>query len=522
MHIINSSGNVLQSNTLIKSPSPAKLTSQQAESLQAAKDNPEAREQSSSEQRISNTRNIRAATYEHLSKTTNTLQTDFNSMRESMGNLSRFATSNSEFESTYRTRVDQMEDSQSLSQGRLMSVTVRTKEGDEIEFQIDRSIGVESNKEGMMRVAETRVSFSVTGDLSDEEREALGELADKLGFLADSYLGDRKTSMNNLLDLDQDVLSGFNFDIKGLESSNFSAEYAVDEQAGTRSLSANLDDYTYELSSNIEGFFLDETLSDNEQYRAIRDLITDTARAYKAGDQGIGKVSSEIASFFLDGLDALFLNVEPEDESADGDESPSTHGVSRALERNLGQEDGVLDSFASGLPDFSAEFNTPLLRPNENAQGEVSTMGLEVSQSTDIQHAKEGARDVDVIKQSLEYQSRMSQHVDVEPPGIENGADSYVYRTDKESGSLTRALTVLDGITPVSVEEKSEHQHERTEKTVKDGKTISHESEDLSRDSENYEVKKLLPPLPEEEDLTEREMLKYLSIDGVQNRTLGG
>jgi hypothetical protein len=519
MHIISSSGNFPIPNTQLQDSAAKGLSSHQSESLSTRQESLEAKDELSSQHRLSNTKRASAATYEHLSKTSKALQHDFKSMRENMADLSNFAASNSEYESSYRTRVDQMDDAESVRQGRLMSLTIRTKEGDEIDFQIDRSIALESNRDGMMRVAETRISFSISGDLNEEEREALAELASKLGLLADTYLSNKDASMSDLLDLDQDALSGFSFDIKGVESSNFSAQYAEDDMAGTRSLSANLDDYTYELNTESGGLYLDPSLSDNEQYLAIRDLILDTAMDYEAGDSGVGKTSRDIARFFLDGMDALFLNA---DSVEDGEEDRASQGggdISDKLHRNLGQEEGVLETFASGLPDFDADFNTPLLRPNEKAPGEVSTMGLKLSQSTETAHATQDGQRVDQIEQSIEYQSRISQHIDVAPDGEDV---DYIYRTDRESGSLTRALTVLDSMVPVEITEKSEHEHLQTDKVVKDGNTISHDTIDLSREQENYDVKKLLPPLPTEGDLTESEMLDYLSIEGFENRTLGG
>jgi len=166
--------------------------------------------------------------------------------------------------------------------GNLFSLTIKTKDGDEINITIDRSKGID---EALGRYSEMSIGFDISGELDSEERQALAELANKLGAVAEAYRNDGWTNIGDMGIFDSDTLSSFSLSIAGTEGDSFEIAYAIDQTAGERTLSANQNGYQYDLQVAINGFMLDQNFANNAHYQQYQDLILTTARAYKGGEE---------------------------------------------------------------------------------------------------------------------------------------------------------------------------------------------------------------------------------------------
>ena len=465
---------------------------------------------------ISNHRTDSVNTYTHLSETLTAEQLSLDDIRGSLSQLRSLSDLTNSYEGTQRTVLGSGPGALNSISGNLFTVNVTTKDGDTVELTINRSSGTEEGANGQYHYIDTTLSFEVIGELDEGERDALAQLALKLGSLGDEYRSEDWAKLGNLNAFNQEELSSFSLKVSGNEGNSFTVDYAIDELADLRTLSTNLNDYTYDLQVDIHGLHLDKDLSNNEQYQQHRDLIRSTVMDYKASEDAGGKSQRVTAAFFLEGMDALFEAKAPtaRDEENKDTETPNINDdVHRKLDRNFGQEGGLLDAFSTGLADFSAEFKTPLLRPNAEVQSEVSTLELHISQNSSVTNSKSQNHSLTNITQRSEYSSKISQHLDYVPELDGNVGDTYVYRTDNKSGSLTRSLGILDDKTPLYIDEKRTQEHQQIDKVVKDGWIDKKTTKDLSKPSENTHERKGLAALPRDKAMTQKQLQDYLLIE---------
>jgi len=503
-------GNTLRSYALPKSEEPE---IQREHGLSSARKIPTATPPDQTSLTISNYREEPTNTYTHLSESLTSEQLSLGDIRGSLSQLRSLTDLTSSYEGTQRTVHAPGARPADSKYGDLFTVNVTTKDGDTVELTINRTSGTKNGRDGEYQFTDTTLSFTVNGELDEGERDALAQLALKLGSLGDEYRGEDWAKLGGLNAFNEEELSAFSLKVAGNDGNSFKVDYAIDELADQCTLSTNLNDYTYDLQVDIHGLYLDSDLSNNEQYQQHRDLIRSTVMDYKGSEDAGGKNEQLTATFFLEGMDALFGAKAP--VATDEDNSPANinDDISRTLDRNLGQQDGLLDVFSTGLADFSAEFKTPLLRPNEDVQSEVSTLELHISQNSSVTSSKSQDHTLTNITQHSEYSSRISQHLDYVP--LEDGdvGDSYLYRTDIKSGSLTRSLGILDEKAPLYIDEKRTQEHRQIDKLVVDGLIEKKTDTDLSKPEENTHERKILPTLPRDKAMTQKQLQDYLLIE---------
>lgn len=516
-----------------------------------------------------------AQTYTHLSKTLSPEELELDDFRSSLNRLQDLAGITKSYKGSMRSLrragASVLSEPQSAPRGRqdnydsagkrytpadsgkLFSLTVTTADGDTIQLAVNKTY----NPEGEMGSesytdTETSISFEVFGDLDEKELQALAKLSDKIGSLTDSYRKDGWTSLGGLDSFDESELSSFSLNVLGVGSDSFDVQYSAGGLSGQRSLSANQNGYRYDIQADIDGFKLDEDIGNNAQYQQYRQLILSTALSYKAGEDAGGVNRQATAGFFLDGMAALFHAPETSKEALEPDEAASrespegsslegrapggeaTEASGQAtssdelhplINSRFGSENGLLDRFSSGLPDFTAFFSTPVFRPNGENPGEVSVMELNLSQSTRITETRDALHSYSQVSQHSEYSSRVSQHMGIAGDSVEHanlaakedGGQSYLYRTDKKSGGITRSLNFQDNASFVSVDEIRTQQHIRTDKLVIGGYIQDKTTEDLSDPEKNTANRLLVANTRGEKDLARQRLEDYRTIEQLDN-----
>jgi len=450
-------------------------------------------------------------TYSHLEKTltaeqlnSGELRTSLNSLQGVFGSVQSFTGSMRELNGNLQAElpaVDGDSDSyQASDKGKLFTLTVTTSDGDTIELEINKSQGVEGSLSdgNYYRYTDTTINYKVDGDLDAGELQALAELADKLGGLGDDYRSEGWLKLGGMEAFNSSELSGFKLDVLGEGADSFSLQYSIDGAGGQRSLSSNLNGYTVDIKVDVNGFKLDEDVANNAQYQQYRELILNTAMSYNGGEQAGGASAGLAAGFFLDGLDAVFQaqGVAPrEDDVAEeepivaDDDAAVLHPALSAMNN---ESRAQAENFTSGLADFTAAFHTPIFRPNEDQPGEVSTMSLNIAQTTTVGVSRNDEHRYTRVNQQSEYDSRVSQHLGLAGDGVEHanlapqeeGGQSYLYRTDMKAAMISRGLNFEDNKL-ISVDELRRQQHLQEKKKVVQGEVESHTREDLSSSLKN-------------------------------------
>ncbi|MAZ86378.1 MAG: hypothetical protein CL693_01940 [Cellvibrionaceae bacterium] len=443
-------------------------------------------------------------TYAHLEKSLSAQQLDLSDIRGSLSQLRDHMDNATSFKGTHREEgaagqfaIPQI-DNTAADKGKLFSLMVTTADGDRVEIEISKTHGTEGKlAEGGYSYSETSVSVKIDGELDAAEFEALTELTDKLAGLADTYRKEDWAQIGDFSAFSHEELSGFNLNVLGVDGNSFSLDYKVDVNSGERTISSDLNGYNFDIRVDIDGLKLDENVANNQQYLQYQQLIRDTAYSYKQGEDAGGVSSSKAASFFVQGMDAIF-DVDEDEKDAIDQRFSAQDSVEElgGLDRMNSGNQQLLDSFSSGLADFEASFNTPIFRPNEYQQSEVSTMSLDIAQITEISRHRDQNHSYTDINQRSEYQSRVSQHLGVGGDSVEhanldpeaNGGQSYLYRTDIKSASIDRSLSFEDTNKLIAIDEQRSQQHIQKDKTVIGGKLESNTVKDLSAAYKNADT----------------------------------
>jgi len=437
-------------------------------------------------------------TYAHLEKTLSAEQLDLSDIRGSLGQLEDWMGDSTSFKGTFRQEgapghfAIPPSDDQAADSGKLFSLMVTTADGDRVEIEIGKTHGEEGKiAEGGFSYSETTVTVKINGELDAGEFEALSALTDKLSGLADTYRKEDWLQIGDLSAFNHEELSGFQLDVLGTNEHSFSLDYDVDLDTGNRTISSDLNGYNFDIRVDGNGLKLDENVATNNQYLQYQQLIRDTAYSYRQGDDAGGVSSGKAASFFVQGMDAIF-RVNPNDKDDASEEitnldSQSDEKLDGLEKMNAGNQ-RLLDTFSSGLADFEASFNTPVFRPNEEQQSEISTMSLDIAQTTEISRHRDQGHSYTNINQRSEFQSRVSQHLGLGGDSVEHanldseaiGGQSYLYRTDIKSASIDRSLSFEDNNKLTAIDEQRDQQHIQKDKEVVAGKLESNTVKDLS------------------------------------------
>ncbi len=414
--------------------------------------------------------------------------------------------------------------------GNLLSLTIKTKEGDEIAISIDRSRGKD---EALGYYSEMSIGFEVAGELDDDEQQALSALTHKLGGIAQNYRNNGWTSIGQLDIFDADELSGFSLSIAGIDKDSFNIDYAIDETAGERTLSANQNGYQYDLQVDIDGFMSDQDIANNAHYQQYMDLILTTSGSYNGGQE----TNQRTANFFLEGMGVLFqtsANAEGDaispaplaaEAKANQLDSPSAQqtieeSLDPLLIAHFGGDDGLLQRFSSGLADFTASFSTPILRPNPDKPAEISMMALNLAQTTSIKETINATATRTQVSQKSEFNATVRQHLGIAGGGLKSadlaaaadGGQTYRYRTEIQRGSMSRTLNFEDNETLASVKQSRDSLHQRTDTRVERGETTAKTTTDLTNRSDNTDYHFRLPRNSAELRLAEQQIADFRTL----------
>ncbi|NIB39945.1 hypothetical protein HBA55_10130 [Pseudomaricurvus alkylphenolicus] len=417
-------------------------------------------------------------------------------------------------------------DNKAANSGKLFSLTVTTADGDQVEIEINKGHGDD----------ETTITFKVDGELDLDEQEALTKLTNKLGALADNYRSDAWVQMGNLDAFDHTELTGFSLQVKGASDQIFKLQYTIDENAGYRSLSSNLNGYNFNIRVDLDGLKLDPDIATNHQYQQYLDLISETAHAYRQGEDAGGESTSRTAVFFLEGMNAVFgvdHNTHADDATATSQttdttvqgEAPLFPQHNPAAAEPFGdlttRNQKLIDNFTSGLPDFIASFDTPVFRPNPDQPMEISTLSLDIRQITEITSRRDDQHRYTNINQRSEYESRVSQHLGLAGDSVEHanlapqeeGGQSYLYRTDIRAASIERSMTFEDRSKLIAVDQIREQEHIRKEKLVVGGEIERATIEDLSAAFKNVDQHYSIANTPAQQRQAEKFLNDYRTIE---------
>ncbi len=292
-----------------------------------------------------------------------------------------------------------------------VSVNVRTKDGDTIQIQMSRVL----YKDGSSGI---EFSFVVDGDLSEAEQKALGQLADKLGQVSDTFFRTGTTELRGLRDVDTSVISGFSLTLqrpKGDSVDTHTYDYRVDEVAQTQMLSAeDANGYKVDITSALSPLIKGDGI-DTQVLQQYIDLIR------RATDEG--NAPSESQRFMLDAFSGFFTAAQLTAANDETTQSFSEKSVA---------------AFDSGLPDFQAKFRSPVVH-NRNFYSQASALVLTIQQETNI----ETNGDNILIKQESRYElinNRFAPLPGLERPDLENG--NYQYITQRTEATTSRILSM--------------------------------------------------------------------------------
>ena len=397
--------------------------------------------------------------------------------------------------------------------GELFDLTIKTKDGDTITLNIGADVFL-TNKDGdASLVGESNFSFTVAGELSDKEREAIDSLVGRLSDIAGAYQKDGWADVEFLDVLDGDLIAGLDLSIAGEETKALTITYDVNSDSGTHTLAVNQNDYEYEINAELIRDSTNLSLEKNEVYLQYQQMLIDTTRSYKAGEFSGGVKSMDAAEFFLDGLEAILTPISPDKSDNTNASTPniedslsSTDDTKIANDKRISESDADFEkekitqrksvtekAFLSGIPDFFASFNTPRFAPNASNLGEVSQMSLSMEQVTET--SIKPSDGIKTLEQRYSYESSVSQHFGIGRDSVEHanladadqpGGQTYLYEVVKQAATLTRTLDMdANGKALAYLEEKDSEEVKRS-KTVVNGNVTETKEEDLTDSSENY------------------------------------
>lgn len=294
-----------------------------------------------------------------------------------------------------------------------VSLSVRTRDGDSVHINMSRLF----HKDGSMAID---FSFVVDGNLSEAEQKALGQLAEKLGQVSDTFFRTGTTELRGLQDVDPQVISGFNLVLerpKGDSVERHSYNYRVDEVAQTQTLNAvDIHGYSVDMTSALGSKISSEDADAQvlQQYMALIRQATDE-----------GAASYDSQRFLLDAFASFFSAV----------------GVRVAENQaNLTAGESAVAAFDTGLPDFNFTFRSPVVH-NRNYYSQASAMVLTMQQETRIETSQDNV----LIKQENSYElinNRFEPLPGLERPDLENG--NYLYVRQRTAASTSRILSMTN------------------------------------------------------------------------------
>ncbi|HEY7772014.1 MAG TPA: hypothetical protein VIC26_02445 [Marinagarivorans sp.] len=404
--------------------------------------------------------------------------------------------------------------------GELLQVTLQTREGDTITLSISAEyLAQEDASQGPPELA-TRFSFSVEGNLSDDEREAADALMARLGDVAKDYQKDDWAQVDFLNAFDSRVIAQIDLRVQGNNDNALTVDYQAMPD-GSHSLAVNQNGYQYSLSRDSIMATTGFAAKGNLLYQQYAQLITDATRSYQSGDFAGGVSSAKAVNFFLNGLAAIFNvthsnNVDSEKLGERGRASLN-HGAVSDSEHS--RQSPLAQGFLSDLPDFTASFNTPRFTPNASNRGEVSQMTLSLAQHTS--YSFNSYSGIKSYVQQHSSTSRVSQHFAVDGGDVrfanlgdvdQPGGQTYQYSIVEQALALSRQLSVDRDGELLNYGESKQSEHTEKLKTVVNGNIESQTQRDLSLPKNNYAFELSVPKSPEALAVHKAQLQNYSTI----------
>jgi len=311
-----------------------------------------------------------------------------------------------------------------------VGLTIHTKEGDIIQITLEHRKGESES---------LAFSFEVTGELSEQEQTALDKLAAKLGAVADEFFRTGSAELRGLGDIDSESIESFNLSLSkpgGKDFVTFTYDYKLDEATQTRQLRGEDSfGYQFDISANLNGLVSNARSVAHQSIEQYLELIR------RAGDTQ-GTESSSVR-FMVDGLRSMLML----------DSNRATPPLAQDT------TEALLIGFDTGLPDFQASFNSPVIR-NRGMPNQAAAMALTMGQKTRV----EVREDQLLVQQESFYELHNRGFKSLargRSPNLEAG--SYIYFSEHESGKTTRTLDIKAGqVRDLIVEQ--EHQRQYREK----------------------------------------------------------
>ena len=321
------------------------------------------------------------------------------------------------------------------------TLRVKTRDGDVIDIQLKYSDEREQKNTTNIRDREISVSYQVEGNLSDAEKEALNELTQGLGGLADRFFAGKGslTEISGIDMFDSEQLASFSLSLEdhaeksGEGLQKLLVEYSVNQQLFEHTLSSFYNDdantgakgedsYHFDITASLQaaGFDMfgvnghEQALSVAKKSLALLeqqiDFSTDQlnekdARANEFYKSGLRQMFSEKIINAVDNAKVKEVLAEPIQVSIQVFKGViQSHPKYQELPATSREK---IDEVLSGLPDFIAEFGAK--RKYDNTNFDKREMNLTLSQQTETERSLTVGGLVEKVEQTDTFKLDITQ-----------------------------------------------------------------------------------------------------------------
>ncbi|WP_299181602.1 DUF5610 domain-containing protein [uncultured Neptuniibacter sp.] len=190
---------------------------------------------------------------------------------------------------TAPSRQTSLSAAERFAKAETFSLDVMTKEGDKVSIRFNSqasetaSLGVYSDDDsraisfGLERSASSSYSFSVKGDLNEDELDALTTLIQDINLIADDfYSGDVQSAFNQATELEMDKSQLMNLNVTMTQSASFSAVAAYEQVQQLDAPLGNNGRHLGQLMNNMERFMNSPALDFMESRSLFSENLLDS------------------------------------------------------------------------------------------------------------------------------------------------------------------------------------------------------------------------------------------------------
>ncbi len=356
-----------------------------------------------------------------------------------------------------------------------LQLSIETKEGDVLNIEITADSG-ELDNEFANRLV---YKFDVQGDLNDQETSALGQLLPELMSNAADFFQSPNglVQLDSLQNVNRNQIQAVDIDLS-TKDSRFDANYTFDDANNMHVLDVNQNNYRYHVEVSGDALFSSGDIENNADIKQYLELIDGVMEDH------YGAASSSQSTFFSTGLVSLMsIATQPEEllnNSNNGDKEEGNRLQRQAFDLLLPKAQVAVKRMFSGLPDFTAEFNSAVRSPNHKNSGELDLLNIGLSQKTDITNEGTTAGLLTHIKQDIDVDidsrkhSRLPDRLQVD---FEKG--DYVYEVKKLHYKAQRELDILESTTPTFAQFSQHTTGESMRKEVRSDEVVARESKHI-------------------------------------------